>query len=266
MEMSYLEIACNAARIAGEMILSQVSTGIISEKKSSNFDVVTEIDKLSEQMIRDFILEAHPEHSLLGEEESFAAEKPLSQVLQDARDVPFLWIVDPIDGTANFIHGIPGFTISIALACKGEIILGVVYDPCRDELFWAEKGKGSFCNGKQISISEAEKAIDCMIATGFVSTSAFREVNIASMDSIGKEFRSIRVLGSAALHLAYVACGRLGAFWQYGLSVWDIAAGVLLVKEAGGAVTNTTGNVYSLSDQNIIASNSKVHSTVLNCL
>ncbi|MFP3668982.1 inositol monophosphatase family protein [Priestia sp. SIMBA_032] len=212
------------------------------------------------------MLEAHPEHSLLGEEESFAAEKPLSQVLQDARDVPFLWIVDPIGGTANFIHGIPGFTISIALACKGEIILGVVYDPCRDELFWAEKGKGSFCNGKQISISEAEKAIDCMIATGFVFTSAFREVNIASMDSIGKEFRSIRVLGSAALHLAYVACGRLGAFWQYGLNVWDITAGVLLVKEAGGAVTNTTGNVYSLSDQNIIASNSKVHSTVLNCL
>lgn len=264
--MSYLQTACNAAKLAGKMIFSQVSTGIIAEKKSSNFDVVTEIDKRSEKMIRDFILEAYPKHSFLGEEESYGAEQPLSQVLQDARDVPFLWIVDPIDGTANFIHGIPGFTVSIALACKGELVLGVIYDPCRDELFYTELGKGSFCNGKRISISEEEQAADCIIATGFVSTPAFREVNIASMDSIGKEFRSIRVLGSAALHMAYVACGRLGAFWQYGLSVWDIAAGVLLVREAGGMVTSTKGKVYSLSDQNIIASNSKVHSTVLNCL
>jgi myo-inositol-1(or 4)-monophosphatase len=266
MIMSFLETACKAAKQAGKMILSQVSKEMATEKKSSNFDVVTEIDKRSERMIRSCILESYPTHSFLGEEETYVSTQPIGKTLEDARNIPYLWIVDPIDGTANFIHGIPGFTVSIALACHGELVLGVIYDPCRDELFWAERGKGSYCNGDPISISTVERAVDCVIATGFVSTSEFREINIASMEQIGKEFRTIRVLGSAALHLAYVACGKLGAFWEYGLSVWDVAAGVLLVKEAGGMVTSTEGETYQLSNQNIIASNVKVHPTILNCL
>ncbi len=266
MIMSFLETACKAAKQAGKMILSEVNKDLVTEKKSSSFDVVTEIDKQSERMIRSCILESYPDHSFLGEEETFASAQSIDQILESAQDIPYLWIVDPIDGTANFINGIPGFTVSIALVSQGELVLGVIYDPCRDELFWAERGSGAYCNGNPISISTVERAVDSVIATGFVSTTEFREINIASMEHIGKEFRTIRVLGSAALHLAYVASGKLGAFWEYGLSVWDIAAGVLLVKEAGGMVTNTEGETYQLSNQNIVASNLKVHPTVLNCL
>ncbi|AFH61305.1 inositol monophosphatase family protein [Paenibacillus caseinilyticus] len=264
--MSYLETACSAAKQAGTMILSQMGTGQAAEKKSSKFDVVTEIDKRAEEMIRSIILESYPDHAFLGEEETFGSGRPVEQILEERSDRPYLWIVDPIDGTANFIHGIPGYTVSIALLCRGELRLGVIYDPCRDDLYWAESGKGAFCNGKPAAVTDAEQAEDCVIGTGFVSTPAYREMNIATMEAIGREFRTIRSLGSAALTLAYVACGKLDAFWEYGLSAWDVAAGVLLVEESGGMVTNTKGDPFRLWDRNIAASNAKVHATLLPCL
>ncbi|GAB7055208.1 MULTISPECIES: inositol monophosphatase family protein [Paenibacillus] len=262
--MSYLEIACKAAKEAGRMIRSRAGGELAAEEKSSSFDVVTEFDKKAEQLIRASILEAYPDHAFLGEEETYHSSRPLHEVLEAAVDVPFLWIVDPIDGTTNFVHGIPGFTVSIGLACKGELVLGVVYDPSRDELFWAEQGKGAYLNGNPIKVSATEHAAECVIATGFMP--AYRELNIPSLASFGKQFRGIRVLGSAALHMAYVACGRLGAFWQYGLNAWDLAGGVVLVREAGGMVTDIGGGEFGLSVQHIICSNGKVHPAMISCL
>ncbi|MBP1155785.1 MULTISPECIES: inositol monophosphatase family protein [unclassified Paenibacillus] len=264
--MSYLEIACKAAKEAGKMILSRSGGELGTEEKSSSFDVVTEVDKLAEQMIRDVIMDSYPEHAFLGEEETYLSSRPIQEVLEGAADIPFLWIVDPIDGTTNYVHGIPGFTVSIALACHGELVIGVVYDPSRDELFSAEKGKGTYLNGKSVKVSNAEHAAQCVIATGLMSSPEYREMNLGSMVPMGKQFRAIRVFGSAALHMAYVACGRFGAFWQYGLNAWDMAGGIVLVKEAGGMVTDIKGGTYRLSDQHIICSNVKVHSTVISCL
>lgn len=262
--MSYLETACKAAKEAGKMILSRRGGELATEEKSSSFDVVTEFDKKAEQMIRASILESYPDHAFLGEEETFLSSRPLHEVLEAAVDIPFLWIVDPIDGTTNFVHEIPGFTVSIALARKGELVLGVIYDPSRDELFWAEQGKGAYLNGNPVKVSTADHAAESVIATGFMP--AYRELNIPSLASFGKQFRGIRVLGSAALHMAYVACGRLGAFWQYGLNAWDMAGGIVLVREAGGMVTDIEGGEYRLPVQHIICSNGKVHPTVISCL
>lgn len=264
--MSFIETACRAAKKAGKMILSHAGGELSTEQKSSNFDVVTNIDKEAELMIRESILESFPDHAFLGEEETFSSSRSLNEILTSVAEIPFLWIVDPIDGTANFVHGIPGFTVSIALACKGELIIGVVYDPNRDELFWAEKGKGAFLNGNPIAVSEVTHAAECVIATGFVSNLEFRELNLKSTLPVGQQFMSIRVLGSAALHMAYVACGRLGAFWEYGLNVWDLAGGFVLVNEAGGMVTDIKGNDFQLIDRHIISSNGAVHATVVNCL
>lgn len=264
--MTHLDTACKIAKEAGQMILAHVGGEMNTELKSSSFDVVTEIDQQTEVWIRSSILQAYPEHRFLGEEETYLSGKALGEVLEEVKDIPFLWIVDPIDGTANFVHGIPGFTVSIALAYKGELVLGVVYDPTRDELFSAEKGKGAYLNGKRITVSEAKQAADCAIATGFVSNLEYREQNMRSMVPIGAQFQSIRALGSAALHMAYVACGRFGAFWVYGLNVWDVAGGIVLVKEAGGMVTDVTGRDIQLTDRHYISSNGLVHATVVRCL
>ena len=261
--MSYLETALIAAKEAGQLILSALDGEFSIEEKSSSFDVVTEVDKQSEKLIRDRILQAFPDHLFLGEED---ASESFQSLQEEAAEIPFLWIVDPIDGTTNFVHGIPGFTVSIALACKGELVLGVVYDPSRNEMFWAEKGKGAFLNSKRIKVSNTEKAAECVIATGFVATPAYREVNIDTVAAIGKQFRGIRLLGSAALSLAYVACGRFGALWEYGLNVWDLAGGILIVQEAGGKTTDINGGEYRLPVKHIVCSNAKVHSTVISCL
>ncbi|MFX3631244.1 MAG: inositol monophosphatase [Candidatus Pristimantibacillus sp.] len=264
--MDYLNLAKSLAISAGELIKSRMGEQFLVEEKSSAFDVVTEVDKLSENLIREGIAAHYPDHQFLGEEEMFLSGDSLEEVLSGSVDEPYLWIVDPIDGTSNFVQGIPGFTVSIALACKGELIVGVVYDPCADEMFWAEKGQGAFMNGKRIEVSGKKTLETCVIATGFPSN---MEARLAVYNGLGKlihQCRTIRSLGSAARHLAYVGAARLDGFWENGLKAWDVAAGVLIVLEAGGQVSDTSGNPYSLKTMDIVTTNGQVHSSLLDCL
>jgi myo-inositol-1(or 4)-monophosphatase len=180
--------------------------------------------------------------------------------LEDVKDAEYLWIVDPLDGTTNFVHGFPFFSVSIALAHQGEVIVGVVYNPMSNELFVAEKGKGAYVKGKPMNVSGEDKLIDSLIATGLpADRNGALPVNLQGLNALCPKVRNIRIAGSAALHLAYVAAGRLSGFWEIGLNSWDIAAGALLVTESGGTVTDTEGNPYSLSVRNLLASNGRIH-------
>lgn len=164
------------------------------------------------------------------------------------------------------MQGIPGFTVSIALSSYGELIAGVIYDPCRDDIFWAEKGRGAFLNGEPIQVSAADSLGQSVVSTGFPSNTKMRQAVMDSLEGIAPQCRSIRSLGSAALHLAYVASGRLGAFWEYGLNAWDIAAGVLIIEEAGGKVSDTLGSPYSITVKHVVGSNGRIHDTLLETL
>lgn len=263
MSLSYLDVAVDIAREAGKMIKSKLDTDFVTEEKSSSFDVVTEIDKASEKLIRDRLREAFPDHKFLGEEESFQHETSLADRLAAAAEDDFVWIVDPIDGTSNFVQRIPGFTVSIALACKGELTVGVIYDPCRDDMYYAEKSKGAFLNGKPIRVAETDGLSRSVVSTGFPSDPQMREAVFDSLREIGSQSRTVRALGSAACHLAYVAAGKLHAFWEYGLNAWDIAAGVLLIQEAGGTVSDAQGNPYSLATKHIVGSNKGIHESLI---
>lgn len=264
--MGYLELAETLARSAGSLIRKRMVEPIVEEEKSSSFDVVTEVDKEAEQWIRQGIHDQFPDHGFLGEEEAYVSGKSLQSVLSEAAEKPFLWIVDPIDGTSNFVQGIPGFTVSIALAINGELAVGVVYDPCADELFSAEKGRGAFLNGKPILVSEKEQLNTSVVATGFPSDMASRLAVYNGLGKLLQQCRTIRSLGSAARHLAYVAAGRLDGFWENGLKCWDMAAGVLLVQEAGGQITDSSGSSFQLTTSDIVSSNGRIHAQLLDCV
>lgn len=264
--MEFIALAQSLARSAGALILSRMGEQVTAEEKSSAFDVVTQVDKDCEQLIREGILSHHLDHEILGEEDTFLAQKSLEEVLSAVKKDTYLWIVDPIDGTSNFVQGIAGFTVSIALAYNGELLLGVVYDPSSDEMFSAVKNEGAFLNGKPIHVSNKTGLHTSVIATGFPSQ---MDARLAVYNGLGKlihECRTIRSLGSAARHLAYVGAGRLDGFWENGLKTWDVAAGVLIVQEAGGQVSDTSGNPYSLNTLHIVSTNGLVHESLLDCL
>ncbi|QJD87276.1 inositol monophosphatase family protein [Cohnella herbarum] len=265
-EMNWLEEAKRIAMEAGTMIKSRVGSGFLAEEKSSSFDVVTEVDRASEKLIRDRIREIAPDHTFLGEEESFDNAQSFSERLDSAETEPNLWIVDPIDGTSNFVQGISGFTVSIAMASYGEIILGVVYDPMKDEMFYAEKGKGAFMNGIPLRVALTSRLDQSVVGTGFPSKTEAREKVMAGLLEVGKRCRTIRALGSAACQMSYVAAGRLTAFWENGLNVWDVAAGVVLIREAGGQVSDTRGAPFSLKTKDMFGSNGNIHAKMLACL
>ena len=249
----FLDTAVKAARLAGEVILDnlgKISKKDISLKRASDF--VTSVDKKSERVIIDTIKENFPDHLFLAEES-----------LKECGKEAYRWIIDPLDGTTNYIHGYPVFSTSIALEYKGEIILGVTLDPLKGELFHSEKGKGAFLNGKQVEVSDVDLK-ESLITTGF----PFRKKEMT--DSYLKLFKNIffkvsdlRRAGSAALDLAYLACGRCDGFFELGLSPWDIAAGSLLIKEAGGTVTDFGGGTKYLITGNIVAGNPAVHKEML---
>jgi myo-inositol-1(or 4)-monophosphatase len=224
--------------------------------------LVTEVDKGAETMIRNLILTHFPEHSFLGEEGVAPGPDGAMNALKQVEDGEYLWIVDPIDGTTNFVHGFPFFSVSIALAYKGELIVGVIYDPSRDEMFVAEKGKGAYVGGKRMSVSVEDTLSDSLIASGFPSQYDSFTANMNGIKALVPQVRNVRTTGSAALHLAYLAAGRLSGFWEYGLSPWDMAAGVLLVTEAGGKVTDITGDPYHLGVRHILATNGHIHTSL----
>ncbi|WP_168121591.1 inositol monophosphatase family protein [Paenibacillus sp. HB172176] len=264
---SFTAVAINCAAKAGEWITSKLGNYTKLDLKYSSHDLVTEVDKGSERLIRNLIGTHFPHHAFLGEEGVEPGPEASAQALANVSDAEYLWIVDPIDGTTNFVHGFPFFCVSIALAYKGEVIVGVVYDPIKDELFVAEKGKGAYVHGRRMEVSSESKLRDSLIATGLPADHTYAlPVNLKGVQAIAPQVRNLRIAGSAALHMAYVAAGRLSGFWEIGLNSWDMAAGYLLIKESGGTVTDTRGETYHLGVRNVAATNGYLHEELLQAL
>jgi len=271
-EISYKElvdIGTLAAKAAGDIILNHKGGADVTKVKFNNKDLLTEIDPMCEAIIRKTILEHFPTHSILGEEDvepgKDASARALDKYLTESES-DYLWIVDPIDGTSNFVHGMPLCLPSIACAHKGEVVAGIIYDPHRDELFTATKGGGSFMNDQSITVGEQDSIGDAIVAMGSPPAAESLEMSLKGIALLMPKVRTIRMIGSAAIMLAWVANGRLTSYWEYDLSSWDIAAGALLVKEAGGQFTDLDGNDFELRTRKIIASNGKVHNDILDVL
>lgn len=251
-----LNIAVKAARRAGKLI-NRASLDIdalnISLKQQS--DYVTEVDRAAEAEIIDVLRTAYPAYGILAEESGLAGT--------DA-EAEFQWIIDPLDGTTNFIHGLPQYAISIALAKKGIVQQAVVYDPNRNELFTASKGGGAFINGRRMRVAQRTKLADALIGTGFPYR-MFDHIDayLAIFKDIAQKTAGMRRPGAAALDLAWVACGRMDGFWELGLAPWDMAAGSLLITEAGGLVGDLAGETNYLQTGNIIGGNPKIFSQLL---
>lgn len=243
----YKAIAVRAALRSGRLIRRSVGKRHkVSYKGRDN--IVTDVDKAAEKIIISEILSYYPSHSILSEE-----SPPRSG---NAR---FRWIIDPLDGTTNFAHAFPFFCVSIALEIDGRIEAGVVYDPMREELFVAARGKGARLNGRKISVSTVDSIVDGFLATGFSYGTRRKDRNLANFKALLMKSLAIRRAGSAALDLCYVACGRFDGFWEMDLHPWDSAAGMLIVEEAGGRVTRFDGAKYTCHDPDILATNGSIH-------
>lgn len=263
---SFTAVAVNTAAKAGEWVKSKLGAYRSLDTKVSARDLVTEVDQGSERLIRNLLLTHFPDHAILGEEGMEPGPRALKAALENMQDAEYLWIVDPIDGTTNFVHGFPFFTVSIALARRGEVIVGVVYDPMRDELFVAEKNKGAYVGGKRMKVSEEKALAESLVATGLSPDPRTLDVNLRALNAIAGKARNVRLAGSAALHMAYVAAGRLSGFWEAGLNSWDMAAGMLLIQESGGKVTDTSGRPYNLNVRHVLATNGRIHDEMLEIL
>ncbi|MCI3920604.1 inositol monophosphatase [Paenibacillus sp. TRM 82003] len=264
---SFTAVAVNMAAKAGEWMKNKLGQATDVQMKTTPHDLVTEVDKGTELLIRKLIQTYFPTHAILGEEGVEPGAEASRRALEDVQDEEYVWIIDPIDGTTNFIHGLPFYSVSIALAHRGEVIVGVVYDPARDELFVAEKGKGAYVHGKRMQVSVEERLSDSLIATGFPTERerALPEA-LRQISNVAPKVRNIRAAGSAALHLAYVASGRLSGFWEANLNSWDLAAGMLLVREAGGVVTEMNGQPYGLHVRDVAATNGRIHDSLIEAL
>jgi myo-inositol-1(or 4)-monophosphatase len=248
-----LNIAIRAARAAGDAIVRELDrVGDISIDTKGKNDFVTEVDRKAEQIIIETIKNAYPDHAFLGEETGKSGESD------------FFWIIDPLDGTTNFLHGIPHFAVSIALEHKGRLDQAVIYDPVKQELFTASKGKGAQLNNKKIRVSPRKTLDGALLATGFpFGDNQSVEKFIASFKALYPEIAGIRRPGVASLDLAYVACGRFDGFWEYGLKPWDIAAGALIIQEAGGINSDMSGGENYMESGNIISANPKIMKAIL---
>jgi myo-inositol-1(or 4)-monophosphatase len=240
------------AREAGALLMTYFQQNVKVEYKG-DADLVTIADRKSEALIRDRIRKQWPTHDVLGEEQG------LVDTGSDYR-----WYVDPLDGTTNFAHGFPVFCVSMALEYRGRRIAGVIYDPTRDELFAAEQGSGAYLNQEQISVSKISNLAECLVGTGFPSHKRHKNPNIFFYHQITLRTHGVRRAGSAALDLCNVACGRFDGFWEFNLNPWDTAAGVLIVEEAGGKITDFSGGPFQLNSRETLASNGLVHSALLN--
>jgi myo-inositol-1(or 4)-monophosphatase len=258
---SFLPAMTAIAREAGALLMQYFHQGLKIEYKG-DADVVTAADRAAETMIRERITKLFPSHDVLGEEQG------LNNLGSDYR-----WYVDPLDGTTNFAHGYPVFCVSLALehqavedrlsGQRGRRIAGVVYDPTRDELFTAERGRGAHLNGKPIHASKVAQLKECLVATGFPSQKRHKNPNIYFYHQITLRTHGVRRAGSAALDLCNVACGRFDGFWEFNLNPWDTAAGVLIVEEAGGKVSRFDGSPFELDSRETLASNGPVHEALV---
>jgi myo-inositol-1(or 4)-monophosphatase len=248
----FAHVADGIARQAGALLRGFYAKGVATEYKG-DVDLVTEADRASEKLIVEKLTAAFPEHGVYGEEGT-----------RSAMESEYRWYVDPLDGTTNFAHGFPAFCVILGLERRaaglaadsdGEIVAGVIYDPLRDEMFSAERGKGAWLNGKRIWVSKTKTMQESLTGTGFPSKKRHDSPNIHFYQEVTLRSHGVRRAGSAGLDLAYVACGRLDGFWEFNLNPWDTSAGVLLVEEAGGAVTHFDGGKFTLDSREVLATN-----------
>jgi myo-inositol-1(or 4)-monophosphatase len=253
-EKIMLQIAIETALEAGKYLKENVGKILhIEHKGGHETNLVTEIDKKVEEMIIGKIKKHFPNHDFLGEESGSA------EIKSECR-----WIIDPLDGTVNYTHGLPIYSVSIGLEHEGKIVLGVVYDPSLDELFTAEKGKGAWLNKKRIQVTKTQKLIESLVVTGFsYAINKNPEPDLTHFRNFVIESQAVRRLGSAALDLSYVACGRFDGFWEGTLNPWDIAAGVLLVMEAGGKWTDYRGVPSNVYNKQVLATNGLIHEQMM---
>jgi len=252
--MKPLDVAITAARKAGQIILNSVGKLQSSQIRSKDkFDFVTNIDHESERAIIEIIRQHFPDHSFLAEETG-----------QSTQQNAYRWFIDPLDGTTNFIHGVPFSAVSIALEYDNDFLLSVIYDPFRNELFRAERNKGAYLNENKIKVSDESDLARCLVATGFpFKAKHLIDSYCEAFSSIFQQVSDMRRAGSAALDLAYVAAGRFDGFWEIKLSPWDIAAGELLIREAGGKITDMNGDTNFLFTGNVVATNGLIHESIL---
>ena len=250
-----LNFAIRVAKDAGRLLRDRFGTRIDIDHKGA-IDIVTDVDLASESLIREAISTYYPGHEILAEEGG------LSESGSEYR-----WIIDPLDGTTNYAHSYPIFCVSIALEWKGEVVIGVVYDPMRDELFTAERGGGATLNNTPIRVSKTAEMMQGLLSTGFpydIKTS--RLTNLDHWENFAMNAQALRRDGAAALDLCYVACGRFDGFWELNLSPWDTAAGALVVAEAGGRLSDFSGGEFSNYEREIVASNGLIHDRMLEVL
>lgn len=239
------------AREAGALLMQFFDRNIKIEYKG-DADLVTAADRKSEALIRERIRETWPSHDVLGEEEG----------LRDTGS-EFRWYVDPLDGTTNFAHSFPVFCVSMALQHQGRMVAGVCYDPTRNELFAAERGKGATLNDRSIHVSKTPRLKESLVGTGFPSHKRHKNPNIHFYHQITLRSHGVRRAGSAALDLCYVACGRMDGFWEFNLNPWDTAAGVLMVEEAGGRASDFSGGPFQINSRETLASNGVIHGELM---
>ena len=248
---SFVETAAQIAYDAGSLLRHYFERRVQFEMKAE-FDLVTEADRASEKLVVERLTKHFPSHGIVAEEggghESASG---------------YRWFVDPLDGTTNFAHGYPVWNVTLALEKDGELIAGVVFDPVRDEMFTAERGSGTFLNGRRVRVSAAARVADCLLCTGFPNHNRSVNPNIHYFHELAMSAHGVRRGGSAAIDLAYVAAGRLDGFWEFGLSAWDMAAGILLVEEAGGVCTDMKGARHHLRSPHVLTDNRLVHEELL---
>ncbi len=245
-----LALAEELARDAGQILLERQKTGFKISKKG-RVNLVTEADLASEELIVSRIRETFPTHRILAEERGAGGG-----------GASVKWVIDPLDGTTNFAHGYPAYCVSIGLESDGQIVGGLVYDPVGDECFRARLGEGAYLNGEPIEVSAEERLEDSLLCTGFSYEAEEIELNLRHFNYMMRHARSVRRDGSAALDLCYVACGRFEGFWELSLHPWDVAAGSIIVREAGGRVTLFDGTEASIYDRECLAANQRLHGTV----
>ncbi len=251
----YLSAAQEAAQAAGKVLKANLGTLQKIAYKGA-VDIVTDVDRLSQETVYNALGTRFPTHSFLAEED-----------LNDNRGSEFCWIIDPLDGTTNYTHSFPFFCVSIALQKNNEIVVGVVYDPMRDEMFSAVKGKGATLNGNRIRVSSVEELDKSLLSTGFpYDIRESRENNLQHFSNFAIRTQAVRRCGSAAIDLCYVACGRFDGFWEMKLNPWDVAAGVVIVEEAGGRTSDFRGEKVDVFGKEVVASNDRIHMQMIKVL
>ncbi len=249
------DVAVEVARSAGTLLLERSRT-IQHIRHKGAIDIVTDVDEASERLIRERILAAFPSHTILGEEGGSVA----------GASSRYRWIVDPLDGTTNYAHGFPFFSVSIGFEADGEMEVGAVYDPVRDELFLARRGQGATLNGESMQVTLEDSLASALLATGFPYDRSLFHRALDSFEALSLKSMAVRRAGSAALDLCYVACGRLDGYWELRVMPWDVAAGSLLVAEAGGRVTALDGSPFRVEQGEILSSNARIHDAMAEAL